>query len=111
VDVKRNLADPPEERSSLSSALVSAAREFDCDDRCRQDLGMQLLVMQNLIKAGADVNWEHPELGLTTFWATLDSPFIPKDIVRLLLDSGLRLDKSAVGGRTPLFGIVINFRQ
>jgi ankyrin repeat protein len=67
VELKRNPTVSSEERSSLSSALVSAARLFDCDDRCRQDLGRQLLVMQNLIEAGTDVNREHPELGLTTF--------------------------------------------
>ncbi|KAH8702925.1 ankyrin repeat-containing domain protein [Phaeosphaeriaceae sp. PMI808] len=115
VHVKRILADSvSEDRSYLSSALVSAAREFDCDDRCRQDPsqpGRQSLVMQNLITAGADVNWEHPELGLTAFWATLDSPFIPKDIVRLLLKSGLQLCKSSVGSRTPLFGIIVNFHD
>jgi ankyrin repeat protein len=38
----------------------------------------------------------------------LDSPWVPKDIVRLLLDNGLRLDKPAVGGRTPLCGIIID---
>jgi ankyrin repeat protein len=112
VHIKRILPDAaPEYRSYLNSALVSAARDFDCDDRCRQQSqsGSQLLVMQTLITAGADVNWEQSELKLTAFWAALDGPFVSTDIVRLLLDSGLQLDKTNHRGRTPLFGIIINF--
>jgi ankyrin repeat protein len=101
VHVKNILANSvPEDRSYLSSALVGVAREFDCDDRCRQDpsqSGRQSLVMQKLITAGADVNW-----------ATLDSP---TDITRLLLNSRLQLCKSSVGGHTPLFGIIVNFHE
>jgi ankyrin repeat protein len=107
-----------------SSALVSAARKFNCDDRCRHKSGRQLLVMETLIAAGADVNWELPEppahqadftwvmgkVGQSVFWACLDHGFIPHDVVRLLLDSGLQLDKSSSvhQGRTPFFGIVMD---
>jgi ankyrin repeat protein len=65
--------------------------------------------MQNLITAGADSNWRHPELGLNAFWASLDSPFIPTNVVRLLLNNGLQLCKTSVRRRTPLFGIIGNF--
>jgi ankyrin repeat protein len=99
-----------ENRSSLSSALVCAAGDFDCDDRCRRHkkAEVQMLVIQKLIIAGADVNSEHPLSGKTAFWAVLESDGCSTDIVRLLLENGLRLDKSSEDGRPPLFGVVSN---
>lgn len=97
--------------SYTSSALVNAARQFDCDDRCRKDAALQVLVMQKLIAAGADVNWEHPDLKTCAFWACLDGPLVPTNIVRLLLDNGLRPDKPSSDGSTPLFGIVVNLQD
>lgn len=95
---------------TLSSALVSAAGDFDCDDRCRwqKNGDIQLLVMKKLIMAGADVNLEHPQAGENAFWATVESFGFSTDIVRLLLKSGLHLDRSSEDGRTPLFGIISN---
>lgn len=108
VHVKKLLADSvPEDRSCLSAALVSAARPFECEDRCRKAAN-QLPIMQKLVTAGADVNHEHAELGLNAFWACLDGPIIPKDVVLLLLQNGLQLSKTFTNGRTPLFGIIVN---
>ncbi|KAJ4374283.1 hypothetical protein N0V83_003024 [Neocucurbitaria cava] len=100
VHVKKTLAGSVSENQSYLSCALDPSRP-----------GRQLLVMQMLITAGADVNWEHPELGLTAFWANLDSPFVRKDTIRLLLDNGLHLGKVSVCGRTPLFGIIINFHD
>lgn len=97
--------------SYLSSALVNAARQFDCDDRCRKDAALQVLVMQKLIAAGADVNWEHPHLKTSAIWASLDGPFVPRSVVRLLLDNGLQLYKPSSNRTTPLFGITVNFYE
>jgi hypothetical protein len=114
VHVERILAEPgSEDRTYLSTALVEAARYYDCDDRCRQDLDKQLLVMQKLIKAGADVNWEpDPEEPWgAAFWASLDDCYVPTKAIRLLLDSGLQLDKTDGLGSTPLFGIISRSRD
>lgn len=100
-----------ENQSCLSSALVNAAQQYDCDDRCRKDRALQLLVMQNLIAAGADVNWEDPGLKTSAFWASLDGPLVPTTIVRLLLENGLQLDKPSSDGSTPLFGIIVNYHD
>lgn len=119
--ITRMLGDSgSEDRSCISSALVSAVREYDCDDRCRWDTsrpGRQLRIMQNLITAGADVNWEEPEQwqsehrpepGLTAIWALVDVGMpSPKEEVLLLLSSGLQLDKTCTyDSQTPLFGLV-----
>jgi ankyrin repeat protein len=81
--------------------------------------------MKTLIAAGADVNWELPEppsyhqadftgikraVGETAFWTCLNAGYIPRDVVRLLLESGLQLDKpsSFEKERTPLFGVVMD---
>lgn len=121
VHVTRIVADlDSENRSCLSSALVSAAREDDCIDRCRWDIsrpGRRLRIMQSLITAGADVNWEEPEgwlsqhrpvPGLNVFWTLLeDGLSSPRDEILLLLSNGLQLEKArADNGRTPLFGLV-----
>jgi len=97
----------------LSYALICAAGEFDCDDRCRwnQMPGYQQLVMQQLIAAGADVNWEHPPTGSTAFTAVLEFRELSAQAVRLLLDNGLNLDKKFRDGRTPLLGIVENHNE
>lgn len=106
-----------EYRSYLSAALVSSVRYYDCDDRCRQDGEKQMVLIRALITAGAEVNWEHPELPhhqarCTAFWACLDGPFVPADIIHVLLDSGLQLDRPwSVDGRTPLFGIMNSYND
>ncbi|KAJ6202929.1 ankyrin repeat-containing domain protein [Bipolaris maydis] len=121
VHVSRFLADSDSEgRSCLSSALASAAREDEGIDQCRwygSRPGRRLRIMQSLIAAGADVNWEEPEEwqsehraapGLNVFWIVLDDNLAsPKDETLLLLSSGLQLEKERPdNGRTPLFGLV-----
>lgn len=121
VHVTKTLADAgSQDRSCLSSALASAAREDECFDQCRWDTsrpGRRLRIMQSLITAGADVNWEEPEEwksqhrpapGLNVFWTLLDDDLpSPKDEVLLFLSSGLQLEKARDdNGRTPLFGLV-----
>lgn len=99
--------------SPLSFALASATGEFDCDDRCRQyqKPGRQMLVIQQLITAGADVSLKHPRHGRTAFTAALEFCWLQADVVRVLLNNGLKLDQTLEDDRTPLFGVVLNYND
>jgi ankyrin len=59
--------------------------------------------MEQLVTVGSDVNVEHLKGHITAFWASLQLPEVPRDVVRFLLDSGLRVD---TGEHPPLFGIL-----
>lgn len=93
----------------LSNALTGTAGYFDCDDRCGwgKTSGEQILVMQKLIAAGADLNLGYAHEGEGAFWAAYSDDYLYSDIVCLLLDHGLDLTKSSgFDGQTTFFGMV-----
>jgi ankyrin repeat protein len=95
-----------EDRIALGIALLSCVDDnhANCDDRCRWSEMSKgsLPIIEILITAGADVNFEDPVTHITPFWACSSDPYI----IRSLLKHGLRMDSRSATGLTPLFDIV-----
>jgi ankyrin repeat protein len=98
---------------ALGRALIYALYDYDCDDRCRPPVVCCPLdkrvssIMESLVKAGADVNTrDDQDRYSSAFWACLHLPTVPRDVVRFLLDNGLRVDTMSLDESSPLCGII-----
>jgi ankyrin repeat protein len=98
---------------ALGAALTCALYDYDCDNRCRPPVVCCPIddrlssILESLMKAGADVNTRDDQgRHSSAFWACLHSPTVPRDVVRLLLDNGLRVDSVSHNGNSQLSGII-----
>ncbi|KAH7074621.1 ankyrin repeat-containing domain protein [Paraphoma chrysanthemicola] len=103
--------DDKDDQRALCDALLSAASEYDGDDRCHWDGQDQLSIMQRLIAAGADVNPEQAGDERTNVWNLIESSIILRDALRCLFNNGLRVDGDFTNARSPLFTIVADQRE
>lgn len=102
-----------DDQIALGSSLSRALQYYECDDHCRsyEIMGRPerlFLILDQLVKAGVDVNTKHPKTGLTPFWALVHWYDFSREAVYLLLENGLRLSDLSDSRQAPLFGIVGN---
>jgi ankyrin repeat protein len=99
-----------EDRDALGAALSAVVCYYYCDYGCRPDSyggrpERLFSIMEKLVAAGADVNYEHPAARRGVFWECLCNMCIPRYVVYFLLEHGLRVDQT-VAEHVPLFGLM-----
>ncbi|KAH7087688.1 ankyrin repeat-containing domain protein [Paraphoma chrysanthemicola] len=102
--------DNKDDQRALCDALLFAASNSE-NDRCLWDDRAQVIIMQRLLAAGADVNPEQVGVERTSVWNLFESTAILSDVLRFLLKNGLRADGRFENARSPLFTIVADQRE